>query len=604
MPLSAPAPIYNSNQVNPDEGFSFANQTTAGEAFRLSLANGVTSSLNGLVNLGNTLYAKHISPGKTYTKKEWENSQWFREGLSFDNLVGDNNTASQYVAELAARNKDEKEAFEARLENMKPGFLNSASKITGDTIGFLLDPASIAGGGLAFKAAKILKNAKYIRAGLDSATRSAQLATEVGIGAAEGLTAIAPPALVDYVSQQQLGDDTAALRLIANLGLGIGLGGAVRGIFGVERVVHPEADVSATQTAASQLQSGKAVRVDEVIKDGLYRKGVTEAKAGAATRAVDNLDTKVAGDIEETLGRDVRTAISDRIHTQEKAIQEDIVRTKTRTVSSELRKPTKAPEILKRLEQVNKIEKFELTADQKVFLNNSFKTEELKRAKDILAKPGHQRGADEISFLNRLSREGGEEALLAERLENQRLKINEIEAKLKSAETKAESRNLLNKELKVTRASRELGQERLAKIETGFDDPVLAKKHQELAKVKRLQQDIDELVTSQDILDRLANMDKPPVTPDELLNAGNAVRSFKNSASYSEREIGALEDDLRGAPKDEEKVLSDAEKEFEDLSSQELTQEERDFIDDVNAQTEQIENLSATIPDVINCMLR
>ena len=333
------------------------------------------------------------------------------------------------------------------------------------------------------------------------------------------------------------------LRLLANLGLGMALGGAVRGLQGARRLIPAESDVAATRTAASQLQEGKSVRTDEILKDGLYRQALNVEKGSPEARALS--------------GR-IKTKLSEEIHSQEAQIGEEITRVKTRTVSTELRKPTKAPEILKQLETVNKVEKLNLTPEQRVFLDRSFKTEELSKAKAILEKPGFQRNADEIRHLRVINQDGGEEKILFERLQNQDTKIRELEAKIKDATPRAKP--TLEKELEITKASSELGVERLNQLKSGFSDKRLADKHVKLQATKRALQEVDELLTTQDVLNRIDNMDKPPVTPDELTKASSAVRSAKNSASYSETSVGALEDELKGAPKSDEKVLSDAEK--------------------------------------------
>lgn len=602
MPLATPAPLFSGDEINPNENFSNAHRTTNVEAFGLTLARGAFSSLNGIGNTANALYAKYVAPGKTYSKDEWEESGWFREGLRYDDLKGDNEAISQYTAELAARNKDEKDALELRLKNMRPGFLAGASKFAGDTVGFFLDPASIVGGSIGFKAAKILKNAKYIRAGLESTTRGIRTAVGAGVGAVEAGVAVSVPATIEFSGEKELGDENASLRLIANIGLGMGLGGAVRGFGEFRRLIHPESDVAATQVAASQLESGKAVRTDEIIKDGLYRQSVVENNESQAARSATYVDDDARALLQERLGTNVKTKLETDIHNIESDIKNQAVNIKTRTGFVEPSKTTNAKNILSRLEKINRTEKLDRGAQDNVFLSQGFKTEELQKARDILQKPGFERNADEIMHLKTLTREGGEEKLIRERLEVQEGKVAELEEKLKRADKEKAAQ--YQKELKIIKDSQELGKLRINQLKSGFSDKVLADKSIALEEKKAQLKAVDEVLTTDDALKLFDNMDKPPVEPNELMRAAQAVRDYKNSASYFERDVQALENEVNAVPKTDDEVLKKAADDFDLLADSELSEEERAYIDEIKTDSERIADLGETLPDVINCLLR
>ena len=196
--------------------------------------------------------------GKVLSKEEYENSEFFREGIQ----VGDEGI-KEGLANLFALRHDKRQSFRINLNRSRGGFALGAAQFGVALGASVLDPLNVA--------------SAFVP--IVGATRAATLASKFGktggrfvtgvIDGAVGATALEPLVLGAAVAEQD--KDYGLMDSFLNVTIGAALGGALHVGFGKmsDRInrTPPSTQTKAQVTAISQVANDQHVNVEPIISD-------------------------------------------------------------------------------------------------------------------------------------------------------------------------------------------------------------------------------------------------------------------------------------------------------------------------------------------------
>tara|TARA_Y100000816_G_scaffold26487_1_gene16953 strand:+ start:2752 stop:4467 length:1716 start_codon:yes stop_codon:yes gene_type:complete len=256
--------------------------------------------VNALGRIGEQYLGKGRQ-GRTLTKEEYLDSEYYREGFS----VNDDGI-SEGMAQLLANRHDEREAFKTTLSRSRGGFGLGAAQFGVALAGSLLDPLNIASAFIpsvaaargATLASKITSPVQVARTSLAGRTTGSRFATGTMDGAI-GAAVVEP--LVFGAAALEQDDDYTLMDSFLNIALGAGLGGSLHAGFGKisDRInkLPQETKDTLHRTSVAQLADDQEVKVD-LITDNVEKTNIATVEERAGKKIVYRSDgTTVAVDV-------------------------------------------------------------------------------------------------------------------------------------------------------------------------------------------------------------------------------------------------------------------------------------------------------------------
>tara|TARA_R100000234_G_scaffold34828_1_gene20642 strand:+ start:7438 stop:9153 length:1716 start_codon:yes stop_codon:yes gene_type:complete len=256
--------------------------------------------VNALGRIGEQYLGKGRQ-GRTLTKEEYVDSEYYREGFS----VNDDGI-SEGMAQLLADRHDEREAFKTTLSRSRGGFGLGAAQFGVALAGSLLDPLNIASAFIpsvaaargATLASKITSPVQVARTSLAGRTTGSRFATGTMDGAI-GAAVVEP--LVFGAAALEQDDDYTLMDSFLNIALGAGLGGSLHAGFGKisDRInkLPQETKDTLHRTSVAQVAQDQEVKLD-LITDNVEKTNIATVEERAGKKIVYRSDgTTVAVDV-------------------------------------------------------------------------------------------------------------------------------------------------------------------------------------------------------------------------------------------------------------------------------------------------------------------
>jgi len=579
--------MYLPNLINEDLNLESVPQTGTKAAFSISA---LESFVHGPTSWLATTALTHLFSGRHLTEEEWRNSPYYRKGLSFPHGVGEN------LAKFRASEFDHENLRQDQLGMVQPGFLTSASKLTGSVIGAALDPINDATAVVA---------SEYIGEKAASATLAhlgesaiARTAARTAIGGVEGTAISAPQIASDFATEHDLGHTESAATVLSSLALGAGLGGVVRGFVGFRQPISTQADRMAKQTAVNQLASGKSVDVEPIVQHGAYTEQLRQSEA------LEKVNQQVTSHLNEFNG-----ALDERIAEQEAKVSELSDRQQADQLVMGL--PDKAQSPLTSADQLEHaatvLDKpgFLQTADEKLLLAQLPKTDEFQRALAIMRKPAFEHTASEKVFLKGMLK-NEEKHLLESRLTKHKADINALDEQLSKLSSKRAPRKIerLTQQKKALEAQVAAGQKRLNEI-NGVKEKLtpLENAQKELSRLRYLKEKAEKLRRDHEANLALQTHKFEPPEPGQLRAHSDKVHSWRGNSAINETDLAAYQDSLEGIPDTVEGQLARAENEVDSLrEAGELDKEDEAALNEVAEDESKLKTLTGAIRQAANCL--
>jgi hypothetical protein len=582
-----PTGIYLPNNVIQDTSdFEPSAPTSRIGGFALSAAESLASAPT--LDIGRHLQeglTQELSPGKFLNAQQYKESPYFREGLNFPQGISEN------VAKLRAQEFDQNQATQSILDNMPAGALSGISDFTGNLVGAALDPINLAGGFAA--EATIGAHAPQLLAKLSEAPALAQRATQVGVGATEGAAISTPQAISQYDTEQQLGEDPTPLSLLATIGLGAGLGGAIRGAVGFHSPITVESDRIAKQTAVNQLASGKSVHVDEILQNGQFQAQQStpeippEQLEVARNQLVSELDNTNKAITDEQTNLDnltVKQQTSDTINPASTATTGENIMD---TISSILQKPT----VLRDASDIS-------------FLNSLPKTDEVQNLVSALGKPAFLQDATDRTLIDTF-RQGKEADLLQQRLNDHQANIDELQQQIANTPNNS-ARKLgdLQNQLQELSSKVDLGNQRLNELDNLGKEPKPIRESRERINQLRTQKSkLEDQLYKHDAITDLQKTQAQPVSLNQLRNASNNLHDYRSDSAINEVQDKAFTDELKGMPDEPQRDFQREEAQVKQLEEAgAINKDDQATLDKVRDYDHQLSIFEKAIKNAANCL--
>ena len=255
--------------------------------------------VNALGRIGEQYLGKGRQ-GRTLTKEEYVDSEYYREGFS----VNDDGI-SEGMAQLLADRHDEREAFKTTLSRSRGGFGLGAAQFGVALAGSLLDPLNIASAFIPSVAAargatlaSITSPVQVARTSLAGRTTGSRFATGTMDGAI-GAAVVEP--LVFGAAALEQDDDYTLMDSFLNIALGAGLGGSLHAGFGkisdrINKLPQETKDIL-HRTSVAQVAQDQEVKLDS-ITDNVEKTNIATVEERAGKKIVYRSDgTTVAVDV-------------------------------------------------------------------------------------------------------------------------------------------------------------------------------------------------------------------------------------------------------------------------------------------------------------------
>lgn len=575
--MSSGLSILPANSIQQLPNFDVLNQTGLGKGFSSAFADTFMHAPTlDLYQMGEKLYDEHFSPGKLLTQQEWKESPNFRSGLHYESLADSDGLISQNVAKLAATQFDNEEIRQERLANMKPGLVSGATRFVGGTLGFVLDPVNAA---TAVLAPEVLgERAPALLAHLTEELEIGARSTNFILGATEGALVTTPQATLSYLNRRELGQNPSAVSALATIGMGAGLGGVLRGLFGVKSIISKNSYRDAMQTAIGQLASGKSVNVDPIIKAGF--EAARDNEGLVPRESVEKSKSAALNDIQD-------------IYTKLNAQQAKL---------STLDEPSfisKSPEFDTGKKLILKLNKF---SDDEQFQSSLPNTPEINRLRPLLKQTPSDLSPSDAQFISDFS-DGKEPEMLRVRTAQNQIDLRDIAEKLKDATLDDDERSELEKQKDTLKNELELGKNRLKAITSSKEEL----RQTAVKNIKRLNEEKEALghvvKAHQAALD-LNNAGISKFTYEDLKNVSDEMASYRSTSAINFPEQEKFDEQFDGLSIDkmpDEKEIDRKLNEFKKDKS--INSEFSGELENLEKSHSHLSTLRDGLKKVANCML-
>lgn len=551
---------------------------------------GLGVSIGDAVQSGPTFYLltkaiTALAPGKFLSAEDYKNSSYFRSDLSFPNGVSEN------VARLRSQEDDAKNISQQQLANMPSGALSGLSRFTGTLIGAALDPVNIGTGlGAEFT---IGKSAPALLAAISDAAPIARGAARVGIGATEGAAISTPMALSQYGTESDLQEDPTTLSLIANIGLGAGLGGLVRGAFGFKSPITVESDRVAKQTAVNQLASGKSVNVDPIVQDGYFQARNSEPEVSLEDMQATR--DQLAGNLEQT-----NKSIAGEQTNLDSAIYKEQA---SRFLSPKEASPT-GSDVVNTITSILNKPAILRDASDLAYLNNLPKTDEFNNLMTALRKPGFLQDFDDRATISAFQ-DNQEGDLLQSRLKQHNTDLEQLQSTIDST-PKNHTRILknLSEQAENLKAKIETGSQRLETLNNLDKEPApIRESRQRLNDLMTQKSDLEKAIYDHDAATQMTRDSVQPVEASQVKALSEHMQDYRSDSTYNEAEQTGLTNEMKGTPDEPQTDFEREEAQVKRLEDQGLLDEEdKNVLSEMKESERKSSIFEKAVKNAANCL--
>lgn len=262
--------------------------------------------VESLKYLRDITWSNNVNPGKLMSQEEWRQSDYYLEGLNYDQikngdgLIGQNTAEIIYKRHKASLERDEIITNSSQTYGAKALYMGAAvAGYFSDNLNIAFTVGSVGVGNLI--RAWGMGGKVFSAAANPIARASARTALEMGIAVAETGLALAPDKAINYASKKETGIEVNPLESMIDYlketglaapvylflkGVGASVVGTYKGgkyVYGkvkeAYRPVTPETHAIALDTTLAQMASGKVVDVEPVLKAGMA--DMKEGQSGA-----------------------------------------------------------------------------------------------------------------------------------------------------------------------------------------------------------------------------------------------------------------------------------------------------------------------------------
>ena len=538
-------------------------------------------------------------PGPHLTQKEWKNGPWFREGLNFG-PQGVNET----TAKIAASRHDVKNRQQAILNDMRPGFASGVAQFVGSNMGLVI------GNLPAFEAWPAITEttAAYIGTNIwRTETKLAQLGRRAIGGAAAGGITIAPNEFTKFKADQFFGQDTSIIEPILGVGMGAAFGGFIHGFFGRTKILTPRSNNLAKETAVNQLMMGKSVDVMPILKNGY--KDATEARA-AKVKDIQDQTPELIPQIDEAQQAE-RTQLQGQLDNLDQQLP--VAQTKVDELS---RKPLVKVRRERGITLIDKINdslrtlEGKRTKAQKFVLKNENHLREAQRAMKIRNMPDFARSRSQREHLNRFNNPQGENALVAERLQEHKNKQEVLGAAAQEADMTASTRDNITTQLDRANHQVTMAENRLAELNgaPSFSNSLKAA-HVSLFDLKEERNVLRDRLNENNLSLKIQELGPDPVTSSEIKNTAAAIDSVEGDSAFNQIAQDRLDTEMKTLEGSDEQLFDrQAEAAFatvKDMADKGLLKEgaQKDLFEAAQARENDSNILIKGLKDMANCLI-
>lgn len=305
-----------SQQDDPVLRDEFENYAVASNLDVLGTTFEETLYYNPFVSISRGMVLRHQkTQGKQLSKDEWNQSEFYREGLSYPE-----EGLSEGAAKVIADSYDERESRKQILSRGQGGFAMGAAKFGVGIVGSFLDPLNVSSVFLPGAAIRSFVNARRaVKAGetvtkgrivQESMFQTGKTTRRFGFGALEGAIGTAPLEIpILAVAEMEQDKDYTLLDSFLNVTIGSFLGGGIHAVGGkfsdrLQRI-RKETQELALRSSITQNTMGQRTNIREVLEaDPSYEKLkydprfsepqiVNFADQKSVTQTLDDLDKKL-----------------------------------------------------------------------------------------------------------------------------------------------------------------------------------------------------------------------------------------------------------------------------------------------------------------------
>jgi len=273
-----------SQQDDPVLRDEFENYAVASNLDVLGTTFEETLYYNPFVSISRGMVLRHQkTQGKQLSKEEWNESEFYRDGLSYPE-----EGLSEGAARVIAESYDERESRKQILSRGQGGFAMGAAKFGVGVVGSFLDPLNVAsvfvpGAAIrtfvnARRAVKAAENVSKGRIVQESMFQTGKTTRRFGFGALEGAAGTAPLEIpILAVAEMEQDKDYTILDSFLNVTIGSVLGGGLHAVGGkfsdrMQRL-RKETQELTLRTAITQNTMGQRTNIREVLEaDPSYEK--------------------------------------------------------------------------------------------------------------------------------------------------------------------------------------------------------------------------------------------------------------------------------------------------------------------------------------------
>lgn len=273
-----------SQQDDPVLRDEFENYAVASNLDVLGTTFEETLYYNPFVSISRGMVLRHQkTQGKQLSKEEWNESEFYRDGLSYPE-----EGLSEGAARVIAESYDERESRKQILSRGQGGFAMGAAKFGVGVVGSFLDPLNVAsvfvpGAAIrsfvnarrAVKAAETVSKGRIVQ---ESMFQTGKTTRRFGFGALEGAAGTAPLEIpILAVAEMEQDKDYTILDSFLNVTIGSVLGGGLHAVGGkfsdrMQRL-RKETQELTLRTAITQNTMGQRTNIREVLEaDPSYEK--------------------------------------------------------------------------------------------------------------------------------------------------------------------------------------------------------------------------------------------------------------------------------------------------------------------------------------------
>lgn len=433
----------------------------------------------------------------------------------------------------------------------------------------------------------------------DAATlgRKAEIATKLGINGITGSVDAIPitKSTYDYYKKAQVSMSPADMAYFLALGAGAKV---LHTAYGLKRTNTMDARIASLQATQAQMDLGKRIMPEPILKDGAYRASTINPDVSAEEYSK------------------MRSALSDGLDKSNKSL--DAEQNKLDNMRSSLKNTLKSDkadlDTNNLLDKANKyvgINEDVIPKDDLALLKQMPNTPEFKSAIALSAKAEDKLNEHETTFLDRF-KNGDEKELTKIGFEDDKAQIKELKNRIKSIKDRNDPEiQELKGKVKDLEEVNKGRKERISLLSKIDQEPKIFKKQREkVNKIKSQSRSYEKMIKDTDAYMQFKSTDLNPMTQADADAHAQKLQSVSSDRIYngqidSHGRFNNIADGLEGdgAPtSEEEKFLNEEVQSYKD--NNELDDEQQKFLDDHEKEAKSL-NETRNILDILKkCLAR